>query len=225
MAEPIKLFTQTEYFKTIWPSSGYVAGSVPINTRENPHGHYVLGDDGGHYFIGFASNALYLGKYPIATPVVGAGGRSSLWNVSFGDTPFCCGVKQIGNFMNTADVPENVGNLFVKIMLSIALHTYNKGSVQGYFYRYDNSSSPFQHEYILNALVRNGFRCNTDETKNPNSGNVIIGYEFNTNSKKVTPTKAIAKAVLEAKKDAIRREVLAKAAKTAKLAKPTLAGN
>lgn len=91
-------------------------------------------------------------------------------------TPYCCGVLQLGAFNDWyKPIPEAVGQEFMRLIRSYARWQYNKAILQAWFFRYRRGD--YHHPSLMKLFTSNGFKKYGREAWNPNSGNVISGFQ------------------------------------------------
>lgn len=150
----LKAYTNNAKYRSIW-------------TTLNTPGGYQLNDD---YKL--------IRQYESITLVDKK--NATLIRLSFGNTNYCCGVLQLGNFFELTAaaryIPDDVMDKFMKILASIARNQYNKGVLQAWFFKTPRRRE-FEHPIIRNWLKRLGFKPIGRITYNPNSGNQIRGYQ------------------------------------------------
>jgi hypothetical protein len=105
--------------------------------------------------------------------------------IGIGRTDWCCGVAQFGRFVEFAgadDVPDDILQHMFNVAVSIARNSYNKGVVQGWFYRTPRSKK-YQHPIIFKMFTNAGMKQIGRQSYNPNSYNTIKGLQATINKK------------------------------------------
>jgi hypothetical protein len=103
-----------------------------------------------------------------------------VFRVIVDNTAYCCGVAQLGGFyerQEAVNVPDAVLKYVFKVITSTLRFKYRKGIAQGWFYRYNRAEQPFLHPTIRRMFENGGMGKIGVETYNPNSGNVIQGFQ------------------------------------------------
>jgi hypothetical protein len=96
------------------------------------------------------------------------------------NTNYCCGVAQAGAFYEHGEalnVPNAVLDYMFKLLISLTRFQYRKGVIQGWFFRWNRPDSTWMHPTIMKMFERNGMTLTGEDTYNPNSGNIIRGFQ------------------------------------------------
>lgn len=136
--------------------------------------HFVLGNP--NYYVKLENSTLRLRT---------AQGALCL-SFDLGSTQGCCGVQQLCNFTENTiakDVPDEILDEVFKLALSTSYWYYNKSFMNAYFYK-SQGNKHYNHPTICKMFIRGGMKRFGRAVYNPNSGNVIRGYQL-TISRKV----------------------------------------
>lgn len=137
------------------------------------------------YVVTFRGEMLSLYKYKEA--ITDYRSEVPAISIGIGHTDWCCGVAQFGRFQeyNGADaVPDDVLQRMFNIGVSIARNSYNKGVIQGWFFKTPRSKK-YQHPVIFKMFTNAGMRQIGRQSYNPNSFNTIKGLQATINKKGV----------------------------------------
>jgi hypothetical protein len=149
-------------------SNSYFSSSIWSRVSSNeglriPHSNYWLKRQGNNFTL--------------HNPQIDS---APLFRLIVDNTAYCCGVAQLGGFyerQEAINVPDAVLAYVYKVITSTLRFKYRKGIAQGWFYRYNRSDAAYQHPTIRRMFENAGMTKIGVETFNPNSGNVIQGFQ------------------------------------------------
>lgn len=133
------------------------------------------------YVLTYRGDYLLLYKYK--ETVTDYRTEYSILGIGIGRTDWCCGVAQFGRFQEhtgAADVPDEILQRMFNIAVSIARNSYNKGVVQGWFFKTPRSKK-YMHPVIFKMFTNAGMRQIGRQSYNPNSYNTIKGLQATIN--------------------------------------------
>lgn len=136
-----------------------------------------------NYVLMYRNDSLQLLKYKEG--VIDYRQECCVLQIGIGRTDWCCGVAQFGRFhefSGAADVPDDVLQRMFNVAVSIARNSYNKGVIQGWFYKTPRSKN-YQHPVIFKMFTNAGMRQIGRQSYNPNSYNTIKGLQATINKK------------------------------------------
>ena len=153
----LKTYSTSYFNQSIW---NRVSNSEGLAI---PHSDYILCRRGGSF-------TLHKGNIH----------SEQVFRLVVDNTSYCCGVAQLGGFyerQEAVNVPDAVLKYVFKVITSTLRFKYRKGIAQGWFYRYNRDNAAYQHPTIRRMFENNGMGKIGVETYNPNSGNVIQGFQ------------------------------------------------
>lgn len=111
--------------------------------------------------------------------------KMQILSIGIGRTDWCCGVAQFGRFQEfngASDIPDAVLQRMFNIAVSIARNSYNKGVIQGWFFKTPRSKK-YMHPVIFKMFTNAGMKQIGRQSYNPNSYNTIKGLQATINKK------------------------------------------